>query len=228
MKLNLGAGKNWRKEGWTNVDKIYGFAEAEVQDGQVSLDFEGKVWPFEPNSVDAIFCSHVLEHLTDKAFRRLLKNCYKSMKPDSAIRIIVPDFGKAMQKYKEKDVAWFYDNRVKSEISLQGNSMPRRMLCFAIRYSHENYIGGPQVSNAEIEEAMRLGPDGFLRWAKNLIPQGATTDHCNAFWQERLVKELTDAGFITFHGDPHAIQEFADKEFWNRPNISLIVDAVKQ
>lgn len=219
MNLNLGAGTNWKKEGWLNVDKIEG--------SDAVLDFESSEWPFEQESADLIFCSHVLEHLTDKAFRRLLKNAYRTLKVGGAMRVIVPDFGLAMRQYAAKKVEWFSNQDVTREISLQGNSMPRRFLCFAIRYKLGDYVGGPQVSNAEIEDAFKRGPDEFLKWAKRLIPKGARTDHCNAFWQERLNNELISAGFTPFTGDVHAIKQFAEKEFWNRPKISLIVDSLK-
>lgn len=45
-----------------------------------------------PKSCDAIFCSHVLEHLTLEDLRMALANTHRYLKPGGIFRLIVPDF----------------------------------------------------------------------------------------------------------------------------------------
>lgn len=47
--------------------------------------------PLKDNSCDAVYCSHVLEHLSLNDFRIALKNTYNILKPCGVFRCVVPD-----------------------------------------------------------------------------------------------------------------------------------------
>jgi predicted SAM-dependent methyltransferase len=84
MKLNLGAG-DWRPDGWTSVD---------LAGADVVCDLRQPHWPFEPQSVDAMLASHVLEHFTREEGANFLSWCWSYMKPGGVLYIAVPDLDK--------------------------------------------------------------------------------------------------------------------------------------
>ncbi len=47
--------------------------------------------PLAENSVDGLFCAHVLEHLSYQDFESALENSFRYLKPGGLYRIIVPD-----------------------------------------------------------------------------------------------------------------------------------------
>jgi predicted SAM-dependent methyltransferase len=55
--------------------------------------------PIDFNSVDGLFCSHILEHLTMADVDTALKNCFNYLKPGCTFRIIVPDLEGYARKY---------------------------------------------------------------------------------------------------------------------------------
>ena len=55
--------------------------------------------PIRENTVDGIFCSHVLEHLALSDFRIALKNTYKYLRKGGIFRLIVPDLYAAIDAY---------------------------------------------------------------------------------------------------------------------------------
>ncbi len=55
--------------------------------------------PIKDNSADAVFCSHVLEHLYLEDFYKALENTYKILKPSGVFRCIVPDLNKYIADY---------------------------------------------------------------------------------------------------------------------------------
>jgi predicted SAM-dependent methyltransferase len=57
--------------------------------------------PFKNNSIDAIFCSHLLEHLEPDSLPKALQEMKRVLKPDSPMRICVPDAGLAVKLYVE-------------------------------------------------------------------------------------------------------------------------------
>ncbi|MGZ5106117.1 MAG: class I SAM-dependent methyltransferase [Usitatibacter sp.] len=55
--------------------------------------------PVEPNSVDGMYCSHVLEHLSLNDCGRALRNTFSYMKPGAIFRLVVPDMEKLARDY---------------------------------------------------------------------------------------------------------------------------------
>lgn len=91
LKLNVGCYLTMFHRGWTNMDvhDLGNFAR--------QFDFhyhrhdvrEGL--PFKTGEVDLIYASHFLEHLTYKEGLAFLRECRRVIKPDGAMRLIVPD-----------------------------------------------------------------------------------------------------------------------------------------
>lgn len=101
-KLNLGAGRQGRQEGWLNcdlhpgpnVDHVFNLMER---------------WPFEDNSVTEIYSSHVLEHLPDPwAFFR---EAHRVLVPNGTCLIRVPYGGHHAAWWDLTHVRpWFSEN----------------------------------------------------------------------------------------------------------------------
>lgn len=79
-RLNLGCGYQ-PLPGWVNVDYIY----TKYNDIVVDLN---KQWPWRDNSIQEIFCSHVLEHLEDPI--HFFKEAQRVLKKDGYLTVRVP------------------------------------------------------------------------------------------------------------------------------------------
>lgn len=60
--------------------------------------------PLNDNSVDIVFSSHFLEHLTKIKGEQFLKDIYRIMKPGGLVRILVPDLDLAIQKFNQGEI----------------------------------------------------------------------------------------------------------------------------
>lgn len=81
-KLNIGCGKDL-KQGYTNIDIVdYG--------GNVIHDLNAYPFPFEENTFDEIYASHVLEHLDN--FHKAVTELYRISKPGATIIVYAPFF----------------------------------------------------------------------------------------------------------------------------------------
>jgi predicted SAM-dependent methyltransferase len=58
-----------------------------------------KPLPFADSSVDAVYASHLLEHLYRDEAERLLKECARVLRPGGAVRIVVPDLRAIVGEY---------------------------------------------------------------------------------------------------------------------------------
>lgn len=91
LKLNIGSYTQMFHHGWTNLDilDLNGFAQPNGYRFQ-QYDIRNGI-PYGTGTVDYIFASHFLEHLNYDEGIRFLRECRRAIRPDGAMRIIVPD-----------------------------------------------------------------------------------------------------------------------------------------
>lgn len=81
--LNLGCGTLFHPD-WVNVDI------APAAPGVLAADLAGEL-PFAAASFDAVYCSHVLEHLAPEVAAALLRRIHGVLRPGGTLRVVVPD-----------------------------------------------------------------------------------------------------------------------------------------
>jgi len=59
--------------------------------------------PFKTGTVEAIFCEHVIEHLTKSEGNLLLSECYRVLKANGVARFSTPDAEKYLVSYVNND-----------------------------------------------------------------------------------------------------------------------------
>ena len=89
--VNLGCGNKYHKD-WINLD--FKSNNEDVKEFNLLQKL-----PFEDNSVDVVYSSHVLEHFTKCEAPKFLEECYRILKPKGIIRVIVPDLEQLMKNY---------------------------------------------------------------------------------------------------------------------------------
>jgi predicted SAM-dependent methyltransferase len=96
MKLHLGCGPR----------HIPGFIHIDAQAAS-HVDIVGPVehLPMGDNSVSLIYASHVLEHFGRYAYKAVLKEWFRVLKPGGILRISVPDFAACAAIYYENGLA---------------------------------------------------------------------------------------------------------------------------
>ncbi len=92
--LNLGCGNHFHPA-WVNLDMVP--AEPSV----IAHDLR-KVLPFADESFAAVYHSHVLEHLPRERALPFLKECFRVLKGQGIIRVVVPDLESVAALYLEK------------------------------------------------------------------------------------------------------------------------------
>jgi predicted SAM-dependent methyltransferase len=96
MKLHLGCGPRY----------IPGFVHVDAQPA-LHVDIVGPVedLPMEDASVSLIYASHVLEHFGRYAYRAVLAEWFRVLKPGGILRLSVPDFAVCAAIYYENGLA---------------------------------------------------------------------------------------------------------------------------
>jgi predicted SAM-dependent methyltransferase len=122
MKMNLGASRNWSKEGWSvldhKLDKTEGF---KISGDMAQMDLDDKV-------CDLVFTSHVLEHIPHTKLQEVMIEINRIMKIGSGLRILIPDLKKAAVAYVNNDLSFFKgikeeDETLRTDLGIGGMLM---------------------------------------------------------------------------------------------------------
>lgn len=92
--VNLGCGSHYHPD-WINIDI------APLGPGVIAHDLSSGV-PLADNSSDAVYHSHVLEHIRRPEATGFMRECYRVLKPGGTIRVAVPDLERIARAYIER------------------------------------------------------------------------------------------------------------------------------
>lgn len=92
--LNLGCGTRCHPD-WVNLDI------APLAPGVIAHDLRTGL-PFPDNSCEAVYHSHVLEHIPKSEARSFIRECQRVLKPGGILRVVVPDLEQICRLYLEK------------------------------------------------------------------------------------------------------------------------------
>jgi predicted SAM-dependent methyltransferase len=113
--LNLGCGANRPSDPkWTNIDNLHKEFPSLTNIMRIQMDKEPNYlnhdlstpMPFESESIDGIFASHLLEHLDIHESLTLIKECYRVLKLNGVLRLSVPDPIRMFRKAVKGEENW--------------------------------------------------------------------------------------------------------------------------
>lgn len=90
-RLNIGCGRQTHPD-WTNIDLV------PANRNVLGCDIR-KGLPFPANRFEAVYHSHLLEHLPPHEGEALVRECYRVLKPGGILRIVVPDLERIAELY---------------------------------------------------------------------------------------------------------------------------------
>lgn len=90
-RLNLGCGRHFHSD-WVNVDLVA--CSPEVIEADLTQGI-----PFPEATFEAVYHSHVLEHMDQEAGRKFLGECFRVLAPGGTLRVAVPDLERIARDY---------------------------------------------------------------------------------------------------------------------------------
>ena len=119
INLNIGSG-DYVIENFQNLDfynEKYYKNKDNFQKTRIHYDMRNDNIPYDNNTVDNIYCSHVIEHIEEKYADKFFRECKRVLKENSILRIVVPDakFLFEMANFENTYYAWHkYYNKKES------------------------------------------------------------------------------------------------------------------
>lgn len=91
--LNVGCGNKIARQ-WTNIDMVA------LEDSVIEHDLSQGI-PFDTGAFDVVYHSQVLEHFALADGRQLMDECFRVLRADGVIRVVVPDLEASARAYLE-------------------------------------------------------------------------------------------------------------------------------
>lgn len=149
--LNVGCGNHFHCE-WTNLDLISDCVDVIPYDITTGL-------PFADNSFDAVYHSHLLEHLHRSHGIELIRECLRVLKPGGIARIVVPDLEKIAMLYLEKhNRAWQGDEQAQTDYDWMKLELIDQMVRNQSGGQMGPYMADPKIRNSEFVRS-RVGDE---------------------------------------------------------------------
>ena len=174
IKVNIGCGRT-PTEGWLNFDNSpaiklakspfkYKLAKAIglLNEGQIenikwnmkhNIQFADatKSIPLQTSSVDCMYTSHMVEHLSQKGARSFLKEVKRVLKVGGVVRIAVPDLRIAVDDYLETNDADAFMRGILVQAP-EINTLKQKINLFISGYRHHQWMyDGTSLSRLLIE-----------------------------------------------------------------------------
>jgi SAM-dependent methyltransferase len=200
LLLNVGAG-NWKCLGWLNLDfPSEWYKSAQEKNNFIAYDIRSDKIPFESNSVDAIYCSHVIEHIENEFVKNMFAECYRVLKKDSVFRIACPDaeFLYNISQFRSDYWEWRKYDWFKSDL-FNKKLIPREVDFLVRDIATPKLLGYKfSISQEEYLEQFNSMPmnDFFDFLTSDLnFRQECPGDHINYWTYEKMRHFLQGAGF---------------------------------
>jgi len=226
LMINIGGGKYYRKH-WRILDfpsKHYPYPSSDI-DYIFDLTSD-KSLPFKDNSVKFFFSSHTFEHIPQEHCQHIFNEIFRCLKKGGAIRITLPDFDKAYNAYRDRNIKFF--------VKYSGDNIEEKFLKF---------FGSYLKKKVPIEELKFffeiMEKEEFADFYTNQIPRKSQIinggNHINWWNFEKTKKLLLKAGFKNIYPSTPQKSKFSEMRGIEKrsgfdstfPELSFFIEAIK-
>lgn len=236
--INVGSG-NFYHPCWFNLDKANEFyREDQSANPYIEHDLtSGNPLPFESNSVEIFYCSHVIEHLPNQAVKNLLSEFQRCLKPGGLFRISCPDMELQYKAYFKSDILFWPDP---SPWGTSPSSLEIKLVeHFATLLVMPERVANPtkRLAEDEIKALIKTTTmEEFFNTVNSLLPKDSNQilpeGHCNWFSEDKLIDMAKDLKGLDCKASRYG--QSADARLRNTdlfdktcPELSLYVEGFK-
>tara|TARA_B110000908_G_scaffold22296_1_gene25250 strand:+ start:151 stop:858 length:708 start_codon:yes stop_codon:yes gene_type:complete len=186
--------------------------------------------PIINNTFDIVFSSHTFEHIRQEYLYNILINIHRILKPNGLFRIIVPNFRKSVDQFKNNNFNYF--KSISKEVGTgRSNNIEDRFSRFNISFIKNGISQGPKLNTDDIIKIKNSSYKDIRELLLTKIPDNAEYyGHVNIIEQDFLISLLKQCKFkeinIINYGESRN-KLCKNRIFNNRPNSSLFIECIK-
>jgi len=234
IAINIGAG-DWECPGWINLDyPSEWYSSVQKKHKFLPYDIRNDTLPFEDNSVDKIYCSHVIEHIENEYVQKMLKESYRVLARGGILRIACPDAEFLYEMTKSGKEYWNWRKFTFDQIKLPFDKV-RPVDCLVQEIAAPKLLGYGYLADLDYQdefESMEMIP--FLDFITSGLKYNVehVGDHINYWTFDKLKIFLKHVGFYTIVRSKYLGSyrfEMQNRRYFDltHPQMSLYVEAMK-
>ena len=237
--INIGSG-DWECPGWINLDyPSEWYKRSQEKYTIVPYDIRNDTLPFENESADVAYCSHVIDHIEDNYIEMLFSETFRVLKKNGVIRICCPDAdflyeaSRYASDYRDWRLDWFNASK-QSDIE---KYQPRPVDFLVREIATPKLLGYKHAIEQKdyLNEFEEMDKEAFFKFITNglVFREKHVGNHINYWTFEKLKTFLNNAGFTLVIRSKYSgsiVNEMKNMDYFDLvyPNMSLYVEAVKQ
>jgi predicted SAM-dependent methyltransferase len=126
--------------------------------------------PFRTGSVDSIYACHVIEHFYWKELLSIIAECFRVLKANGGMRILVPSMELACEAYGRGDKQWFPD--FPTEFTSLGGRFMNFLLCDGQhRLAFDYSLAAEIFKLSGFTDVQKTGPRISCLFAKDVLEE---------------------------------------------------------
>ena len=232
--INIGS-VDWECPGWTNLDyPSEHYASGQAKHSFIPYDIRSDMLPFQDNSVEAAYTSHVIEHIEDRYIQAMFDECYRVLMPGGVFRIVCPDAELLYHATKAGKDYWNWRESSFREMGLDFQAY--RPVDYLVQdIATPKLLGYGTMQGDDYEEAFNsFSMYDFFEYLTNNIEFDASRvdNHINYWTFQKVEAFLKKSGFqtvirSTYLGSCKFMMQ--NRRYFDRTGIgfSLYVEAIK-
>ena len=203
----------------------------------IPYDIRSESIPFEANTVKAVYCSHVIEHIEDKYVQAFFADVYRVLMPGGVFRIACPDAEFLYSVSKFDNEYWHWRKElVESPKFYTKNPNEVTQADYLVREIATPHLNGyiHEIPKDYSDEFSSMGMEEFLRYITSGLEyrKDVPGDHINYRTFDKAKSALEAAGFPVvirskYAGSMCKAMCILGKFDTTYPEMSLYVEAVK-
>lgn len=248
--LNIGVPSGWDNN-WMSLSYSGSEWYTDVTDTHKNCDVDHNLMSFdkillEDNSLQLVYCSHTIEHLTYKYVEALFSETYRMLEKGGTFRVMTIDADLIYKKYKDKTLHtyrtfWELNSRVNELLTILMHNITDKKITHPLYFRTEEEALEDSYYITQEEFDSKLEEQGFYATMDELYDLQESFaernqykysgNHISWWTSEKIIDYLKKAGFkdiekSTVRGS--TIPEMRKANFdTTRSNWSVIIEAKK-
>lgn len=230
LNLNVGSG-GYSIDGFTDVDIPSDWYRDQHGGSFAPYDMRKGKLPFKNNTVENIYCSHVIEHIEDIYVNRFFEDASSVLKQGGVLRVATPDakflwnVSSFENSYWDWRSGWFSSRGIRRQDCTQYDFMTREISTRKVRHIDRSFASlHDELDSLNFDEAMCLLIQG------NEFDLSMVGNHIN-YWTFDKIRSMADRYFSYIveskpNGSVSAALRGRDMDL-KQPQMSLYVDLIK-